>query len=148
MNNSSLDQWHAIVKDMDADKLGLLIDKHCVFYSPIVFKPQEGKRLTVMYLTAAYKMFSQAESFEYVKEIVQDQNTMLEFNAIIDGILINGIDLLTWNDEGKIIEFKVMIRPLKAIDLVKERMFAQLSTITAFQKLKLKGGLVWDKLKS
>lgn len=124
-----------------------MIDDNCVFYSPIVFKPQEGKRLTIMYLTAAFQMFSQAEYFKYIKEIVQGQTAMLEFNAEIDGVLLDGIDLIIWNEQGLITEFKVMVRPLKAIDLIKEKMLEQLSSMSAFDKLKLKGGMIWDKLK-
>ena len=137
-----------MVDAMDISTLGDLIDENCVFHSPIVFKPQEGKRLTVMYLTAAFQMFKEAESFTYIKEIVQDQNAMLEFNAKVDGILVDGIDLITWNEKGKIIEFKVMVRPLKAIDLIKAKMLEQLSGMSTFDKLKLKGGVIWDKFKS
>lgn len=141
-------QWHKMIEAQDMSQLDRLVDDNCVFYSPIVFKPQEGKRLTIMYLTAAFQMFCEATYFKYIKEIEQDQNAMLEFNAEIDGILIDGIDLITWNDKGKIIEFKVMIRPLKAIDSVKTKMLAQLSEMSTFQKLKLKGGVIWDKLRS
>lgn len=148
MNNSPLTQWHEMLKSKDISQLDQMIDSKCVFHSPIVFKPQEGKRLTVMYLTAAFQMFMEADYFKYIKEIVQDQNAALEFNAEIDGILIDGIDLITWNDAGKITEFKVMIRPLKAIDLIKEKMLAQLSNLSTLDKLKLKGGVLWDKLKS
>ncbi|MEO9967123.1 MAG: nuclear transport factor 2 family protein [Reichenbachiella sp.] len=148
MNSSPLEKWHQMVSDLDASRIEDLIDEHCIFYSPIVFKPQEGKRLTVMYLTAAYKMFSEANDFRYVKEIVQGHEAVLEFNAEVDGILIDGIDMITWNNTGKIIAFKVMIRPLKAIDKIKEKMFEQLSQMTTFQKLKLKGGMIWDKFKS
>ncbi|WP_422358627.1 nuclear transport factor 2 family protein [Reichenbachiella sp.] len=148
MNNSPLTQWHEMLESQDISQLDQIIDAKCVFHSPIVFKPQEGQRLTVMYLMAAFQMFMEAEYFRYIKEIVQDQNAALEFNAEIDGILIDGIDLITWNKAGKIIEFKVMIRPLKAIDLIKERMLAQLSNMSTFDKLKLNGRVIWDKLKS
>ncbi|MEP2025753.1 MAG: nuclear transport factor 2 family protein [Reichenbachiella sp.] len=147
MNNSPLTQWHLMLESKDLSQLDQLIDEKCIFHSPIVFKPQEGKRLTVMYLTAAFQMFSQADYFKYIKEIVQDRNAMLEFNAAIDGILIDGIDLITWNESGRITEFKVMVRPLKAIDLIKEKMLAQLSSLSTIDKLKLKGGVLWDKLK-
>lgn len=148
MNKSPLPQWHRIIDEKNDGLIDQLIDKQCVFYSPIVFKPQEGKRLTVMYLTAAFRMFSEAAHFRYVKELVDGQTAMLEFEAEIEGIQVNGIDLITWNDEGLITEFKVMIRPLKAIDLVKQKMLDLLSQMGTFQKLKLKGGVFWDKLKS
>lgn len=148
MNKSPLDQWHQMLEAMDISQLDQVIDKQCVFHSPIVFKPQEGRRLTIMYLSAAFQMFSEADYFKYIKKIVQDNHAMLEFNAKIDGILIDGVDIITWNDEGLITEFKVMIRPLKAIDLIKSKMLAQLSSLTTIDKLKLKGGVIWDKLKS
>lgn len=147
MNNSPLSRWHDLVVEFDKKKLEHLIDEECVFFSPIVFTPQEGKRLTIMYLTAAYQMFSEADGFKYIKEIVHDNNAMLEFNATIDNILIDGVDIITWNNEGKISEFKVMIRPMKAVDKIKEKMLAQLSEMGTFQKLKLKGGMIWDKLR-
>lgn len=133
---------------MDISQLDQVIDKHCVFHSPIVFKPQEGKRLTIMYLTAAFQMFKEADYFKYINEIVQDQQAMLEFNAEVDGILIDGVDIITWNEIGLITEFKVMVRPLKGIDLIKEKMLAQLGNMSTLDKLKLKGGVLLDKLKS
>ncbi|WP_420581378.1 nuclear transport factor 2 family protein [Reichenbachiella sp.] len=148
MNNSPLTQWHEMLESKDISQLDQIIDAKCIFHSPIVFKPQEGKRLTLMYLTAAFQMFMEADYFKYIKEIVENQNAALEFNTEIDGILIDGIDLISWNEAGKITEFKVMIRPLKAIDFVKERMLSQLGRMTTFDKLKLKGGVLFDKLKS
>lgn len=148
MNKTPLTQWHRVIDEKDSGLIEPLIHKHCVFYSPIVFKPQEGRRLTVMYLSAAFQMFMEAASFKYVKELVDGHSAMLEFEAKIDGILINGIDLITWDDEGLITEFKVMIRPLKAIDLVKQKMLDQLSQMTTFQKLKMTGSVLWDKLRS
>lgn len=148
MNKSPLDQWHQMLDAMDITQLDQVIDRQCVFHSPIVFKPQEGKRLTIMYLSAAFQMFKEADYFKYIKEIVQGQQAMLEFNAEIDGILVDGVDIITWNDDGLITEFKVMVRPLKGIDLIKEKMLAQLSNMSTFDKLKLKGGVLLDKLKS
>ncbi|WP_084371989.1 nuclear transport factor 2 family protein [Reichenbachiella faecimaris] len=148
MNKSPLAQWHQMLETKDISLLEQIIDDNCVFHSPIVFKPQEGRRLTLMYLTAAFQMFNEAVYFKYIKKIVQEQNAMLEFNAEIDGILIDGIDLITWSDAGQITEFKVMVRPLKAIDLIKEKMLAQLTNMSTMDKLKLKGGMLWDKLKS
>jgi hypothetical protein len=74
-----------------------------------------------MYLSAAFVVFFN-DTFKYVREVVNDTETLLEFEVEIDGILINGIDLISWNDEGKIISFKVMLRPLKAVNLIHQKM--------------------------
>jgi hypothetical protein len=92
-----------------------------VFHSPVVHAPQRGKQLTVMYLTAAIKLLCNG-SFRYVREVVNDQDAVLEFETEIEGILINGVDMITWNGDGKIVDFKVMLRPLKAINLVHQKM--------------------------
>ncbi len=147
MNN--IKAWHDLFESRNLDGLEHLLDKHAVFYSPLVFKPQEGRRLTSMYLKNAYKMFFSDgnESFTYVREIHSDSDSMLEFTCEIEGIMINGVDIIKWNDEGKIYEFKVMIRPNKAIEKVKEKMSELLSNLSAFDKLKLKASMVVDGLK-
>jgi len=92
-----------------------------VFYSPVVFTPQRGKELVKLYLAGALQVLGN-ESFRYVKEIVQDETAMLEFEASVDGIYVNGVDILTWNEQGQIQEVKVMLRPLKAIHVLQQRM--------------------------
>ena len=113
--------WHRCVRERDMSNLEKILDDEVVFYSPILFKPQEGKFLTGLYLTGASMVFGQ-ESFKYVKEVVNDQYFMLEFESQVEDVFINGIDIITLNEEGKIIEFKVMIRPYKAVDKLKEKM--------------------------
>lgn len=126
MNPNPISKWHNIVRTRDANALGDLLADDVVFYSPVVHTPQIGKAITTMYLTAAVKVFGN-ESFRYVREIAGDTDAVLEFETEIDGILINGVDMITWNDDGKIIEFKVMIRPLKAINLIHQKMGEMLS---------------------
>lgn len=139
-------RWHAALAEGDLSQLDDLLAPKCVFYSPVVFKPQEGRRLTKMYLQAAYGMF-QNSGFHYVKEIVDTNAAVLEFHATVDDVSIDGIDMITWNDQDQIIEFKVMIRPYKAINCVKDKMLDQLGALSAIDKTKLKLGTVWDKLR-
>jgi hypothetical protein len=142
MTHPTVTAWHELVEDFTKDKLATLLHKDCVFYSPVIFKPQPGKKTTIGYLVAAMEMFSQAEYFKYVNEFVDEHGAVLEFNAEMDGIFIDGIDMITWNDEGLITEFKVFIRPLKAIDKVRERMLAQLEGLSPLDKLKMKASKV------
>lgn len=116
-----LKQWHASVANQDMSILSELLDDDVVFYSPVVHSPQEGKAITAMYLAGASKVLGN-DAFEYVREIVDGNNAMLEFTTVIDGIAINGVDIIRFNDAGKIVEFKVMVRPLKAINLVHQKM--------------------------
>lgn len=132
-----ISNWHKVVKNHDNKLLKSLLDKDAVFYSPILFKPQKGRKIVMAYLLAASKMFEDAR-FHYVKEVVNKREAVLEFNAEIDGLLIDGVDIITCNEEGKITEFKVMLRPLKAIEKVGEKMKAQLGNMSLWDKLKLK----------
>ncbi len=100
-----------------------LLANEVIFYSPIVWTPQEGKQITKLYLMAALEVFGgENANFRYVKQVVDNNQFILEFNTIIDGITVNGVDMIEVNEEGKIISFKVMVRPLKAINKVHEKM--------------------------
>ena len=121
MAPSAVENWHRVVRTRDASGLGELLADEVVFYSPVVHTPQVGKAITAMYLTAAMHVFGN-ESFRYVREIVGESDAVLEFETEIDGITINGVDMIRWNAEGRITEFKVMVRPLKAINLIHELM--------------------------
>ncbi len=116
-----LETWHEIVRNRDSSGLGELLADEVVFYSPVVHTPQVGKAITTMYLTAALHVFGN-ENFRYVREVVGESDAVLEFETEIDGILINGVDMIKWNDAGYITEFKVMVRPLKAVNLIHEKM--------------------------
>ena len=117
--------WHRIVEDRDPAALGPLLDDDAVFISPVVHAPQRGKKLVILYLAAAFQVFA-GPRFRYVREIVGESDAMLEFETEIDGVVVNGVDILRWNDAGRIVEFKVMVRPLKAIQVVHGRMAAML----------------------
>lgn len=121
MTSSAISKWHDIARTRNASGLGELLAEDVVFYSPVVHTPQIGKAITTLYLTAALQVFGN-ESFRYVREIVGDTDAVLEFETVIDGIVVNGVDMIKWNDMDKITEFKVMIRPLKAINLIHQRM--------------------------
>lgn len=121
MTSTALARWHDLARTRNAAGLDGLIAENAVFHSPVVHAPQRGKQLTVMYLTAAVKLLCNG-SFRYVREIADDRGAVLEFETEIDGILINGVDMITWDGDGKIDDFKVMLRPLKAINLVHQKM--------------------------
>jgi hypothetical protein len=119
-----------MVRAHDPSDLATLLAEDAVFYSPIVHSAQRGRELTTMYLTAAFHVFFNP-TFRYVREIVGPSDAMLEFETEIDGIVVNGVDLIKWSGSGQIVEFKVMIRPLKAINLIHERMAAMLQARTS-----------------
>ena len=117
--------WHELVRSRNPAGLEGLLDQDAVFVSPVVHSPQRGKRLAAAYLTAAFHVFLNS-TFRYVREIIGPSDAMLEFETEIDGVMVNGVDIIKWNESGRIVEFKVMIRPLKAINLVHQRMAALL----------------------
>ena len=121
----ALEEWHRIVRERDPEGLDDLLADDVVFHSPVVHTPQRGKPLTAMYLAAAVIVLGQP-SFRYVREIVGTSEAVLEFVVEVDGIEINGVDMIRWNDAGRITDFKVMVRPLKAINLLHQRMAAVL----------------------
>ncbi|MCM2315904.1 MAG: nuclear transport factor 2 family protein [Thermoanaerobaculia bacterium] len=125
MTIPTVDTWHEVVKSRNTAALEALLADDVVFHSPVVHTPQAGKAITLQYLSAAFHVFFN-ESFQYTREIRGPRDAALEFQVEIDGIAVNGIDLLKWNEEGRIVEFKVMIRPLKAINLIHQKMAAML----------------------
>jgi hypothetical protein len=126
MNQTPIEHWHALARAQDAAGLDELLAEEAVFISPVVHTAQRGKAITKAYLSAAFAVFFNP-SFRYVREIVGPSDAMLEFETEIDGILVNGVDIIKWNSAGKIVEFKVMVRPLKAITIIHERMAAMLA---------------------
>ena len=125
MAEHALETWHRLVRTRDASGLDALIADDAVFHSPVVHTPQRGRKLVVFYLTAAFDVFFNP-AFRYVRELVGPSDAMLEFETDIDGVLVNGVDIIRWNAIGQIVEFKVMLRPLKAINVVHQRMAAKL----------------------
>lgn len=119
--------WHHVVETRDADALDDLLAPDVVFHSPVVHTPQVGRPITSMYLGAALQVFGN-DTFRYVRQIVGAHDAMLEFEVTIDGVVVNGIDLISWNVAGRILQFKVMIRPLKAINVIHQKMAALLQS--------------------
>lgn len=126
MQQHPIEIWHGLVRSHDASGLDALLADDAVFHSPVVHTPQRGKPLTKAYLAAAFEVFFNP-SFRYVREIIGPTDAMLEFETEIDGITVNGVDIIRWNAQGQIVEFKVMIRPLKAIQLIHAHMAAMLA---------------------
>ncbi|MDB5468502.1 MAG: hypothetical protein JWR84_62 [Caulobacter sp.] len=113
--------WHAYVVSRDPADLSALIAEDCVFESPVVHTPQTGKAITEKYLLSALQVLGN-DSFEYLGEWRAERSAVLEFACVIDGIRINGVDMIWWNEAGLITRFKVMVRPLKAINLLHQKM--------------------------
>lgn len=122
----ALERWHSVAKNgSKPDELEKILRDDAVFHSPVVHTPQRGKPVVMAYLTAASQTLGNG-NFRYVREVVGEKTAVLEFVTEMDGIHVNGIDMITFDDEGLIVDFKVMIRPLKAVNKVWEMMAAQL----------------------
>ncbi len=143
MIEAFIEKWHAHLRGEFPGGLDELLDDDVVFYSPIVYTPQEGKALTTMYLQAAGQTLpgdgagdkqasANSESrFRYTKEVLDGDTAVLEFETTVEGKYVNGVDIIRINDAGKIVEFRVMLRPLQAINLVHAQMKAMLEKMQA-----------------
>jgi len=129
----TLARWHAFVRSRDPAGLLPLLAEEAVFLSPVVHTPQRGKARTAAYLTAALGVLGNAD-FRYVRELSGARDAMLEFEAELDGVYLNGVDLFHWNEDGLITEFKVMVRPLKGIEALRRRMAETLGAMQAAQQ--------------
>ena len=121
-------KWHEVVGSDNLNLLDKIIAEDAVFSSPVVFTPMEGKEITMMYLHAAGDSFNM-EKFKYTREIHDGMNSVLEFETYIDDISVNGVDMIEWNEDGKITNFKVMIRPFKAVQKVQKKMVEALESL-------------------
>ncbi len=128
MTSANLQKWYDYMKTHDLDALRDMLADDVVFHSPVVHTPQEGKEITFMYLSAADKVLG-SDKFRYVRAFDGGTNAVLEFESEIDGLHINGIDMIRWNEGGQIVDFKVMVRPLKAINAVHAAMGAMLEKL-------------------
>lgn len=125
MKLDTIGQWHALVRSRDMTGLDALLADNVTFHSPVVHTPQVGRDITRKYLEAALQVLNTTH-FRYLREVIGERDAMLEFETEIDGIRVNGVDLIHWDDEGRITDFKVMVRPLKAIQQVHQAMGAML----------------------
>ncbi len=138
-------RWHSYLRGELPGGLDDLLDDQVVFYSPIVFTPQRGKEITSRYLQAAVRTLAGGDStpnsgptdregrFRYTKTVMGDDTAILEFETTMQGKYVNGVDIIRGNDEARIIEFRVMIRPLQAVNLVHQQMGAMLESMTRDQ---------------
>lgn len=142
MIEAFIEKWHAYLRGEFPGGLDELLDDDVVFYSPIVYTPQEGKALTTMYLQAAGQTLpgdkpssggpsDGSGKFRYTKEVLAGDTAVLEFETTVEGKYVNGVDIIRINDAGKIVEFRVMLRPLQAINLVHAQMKAMLEKMQA-----------------
>jgi hypothetical protein len=126
MIKAGLDKWYAYLKSHDRAALWDLLDPDAVFESPVVHTPQRGRDITFKYLSSADKVLG-GPGFAYVGEWRSDTGAVLEFENEIDGIKLNGVDIITFGADGRITKFKVMVRPLKAVNLLHRLMGEQLA---------------------
>jgi hypothetical protein len=125
MSIDAIETWHQLLEQRNVRGLDALLDDNAVFHSPVVHTPQVGKAITKKYLAAAFHVFFN-DTFRYVRELRSEHDAVLEFELELDGIHINGVDMIKWNEAGRITEFKVMLRPLKAVNLIHQKMAAML----------------------
>ena len=119
--------WHALIRSRDVRGLDALLADDVVLHSPVVHTPLAGKPIVRKYLQAALQVFVN-DTFRYVRELEGPGDAVLEFQVEIDGITVNGVDMLRWDEAGRIVDFKVMVRPLKAVNLIHQKMAALLAT--------------------
>ena len=124
--HSGLAAWHAYMGSGDPEALKGLLAEDAVFHSPVVHTPQEGRDKVFAYLHAASHVLG-GDDFRYLREIVDGNQALLDFATELEGFQINGVDIIRWDEDGKIKDFKVMVRPLKAINKVWEKMAAMLA---------------------
>lgn len=128
MIDDVIDRWHRHLRGDLPGGLAELLADDVVFYSPIVFTPQRGKAITTAYLAAAAQVLGGA-GFRYTKQVLQADTAVLEFETEVDGKHVNGVDIVRCDDTARIVEFRVMLRPLQAVDTVHERMRQQLEAL-------------------
>ena len=141
-----IEKWHKYLKGQLPEGLDGLLAEDVIFYSPVVYTPQEGREITKLYLAAAASTFggdekesggasgpapSDPDAFRYTKQILSGNQAVLEFESRVGGKYVNGVDILECNDEGKLIEFRVMIRPLQAVNMMHQQMGAILKKMEA-----------------
>ena len=116
-----IERWLDVIENGQTADLDDMLAEDAVFYSPAVFMPQRGRATAAAYLRAAEHMFA-GTGFHYVNKWIDTNSAVLEFAAEVDGISVEGVDILHWNDEGQLTSVKVMIRPFKAIQTVVAKM--------------------------
>jgi ketosteroid isomerase-like protein len=122
-------RWHQHLRGELPGGLDALLADDVVFYSPVVYTPQRGKDITTLYLSAAAATFPASGDFRYVKQVCAGDTAVLEFETTMDGKYVNGVDIIRCDDVGRIVEFRVMIRPLQAVNAVHAQMKQMLESL-------------------
>lgn len=123
-----LNTWHAMIENKAVNNIANLLADDVTLFSPVIHTPIQGKKMVSLYLTAAFHTFLNG-TFNYNRTFTSNNAAVLEFSLRINEIDINGIDMITWNESGKITEFKVMIRPYKALNMINDQMTAMLDKL-------------------
>jgi hypothetical protein len=123
-------RWHEIVAARSVAGLDDLLAEDVIFQSPAVHTPQVGRAITLRYLTAALQVLN-SDSFRYTGEWYGDSSAVLEFECTVEGLQVNGVDMIHWDAEGRIVRFKVMLRPVKALQAVMPRMAHELERLAS-----------------
>lgn len=121
MIRDTIEKWHKLLETQDIAALDTLLHDDVTFHSPVVHTPQQGKQITTLYLAAAFNTLN-GDDFKYLRQVIGENDAVLEFQTVIDGIILNGVDMITCDDDGLITDFKVMVRPLKAVNLIHQKM--------------------------
>ena len=141
MIEQTVAKWHQHLRGQLPGGLDELLHDDVVFHSPIVYTPQQGKAITKLYLEAAGQTLpgerpegdtdvsNGAGGFRYTKQVLSGHHAVLEFETTVEGKYVNGVDIIECDDDGRIIEFRVMIRPLQAVNLVHRQMGAMLESM-------------------
>ena len=143
MIHEVVERWHRHLRGELEGGLDTLLDDDVIFYSPIVYTPQVGKAITTLYLSAAGQTLpgdkndsssDPSKRFRYTKQVLSGDTAVLEFETTVEGKYVNGVDIIRCNEAGKIVEFRVMIRPLQAINLVHRQMGEMLEKLESAAK--------------
>ena len=124
LSEAALARWHAVVESRDPAGLPGLVAEDAVFRSPAVHTPQVGRETVVGYLTAAFTVLGPALSYE--REWLGADSAVLQFSTEVGGLQVSGVDIITWDDDGQIVDFTVMVRPLSAVLALRDSIGAQL----------------------
>jgi hypothetical protein len=122
--NDQLEKWHEFVETQNLEILNEVLANEVKFHSPFVWKPKEGKQMTIAILSTVMEVF---EEFKYVREIKDDKNCMLEFEAKIGELTLRGVDIIAFGNDGKFIDFEVMVRPANALQVLGMEMTRRLT---------------------
>jgi hypothetical protein len=126
--STHLDRWHKIVYQRDLQDLQAMLDENVVFYSPYVWKPYHGRQAAWLILSTVSEIF---QEFTYQRELIVGNDWALEFSARVGDRSVKGIDLIRLDDDGRIVEFEVFIRPANGLQAFGEDMARRFGTTSS-----------------